>query len=61
MFSKTKLAEYRKAVVAGVGAVAELLALGVLHGTVQSVAQGVIAVATATGVYTVPNAGKEPF
>lgn len=61
MFSKQKLAEYRKGIAAAAGGLAELVALGVLHGTVLAVAQAVIAAATAAGVVAVPNAGKEPF
>ena len=53
-----KLATIRKAVVAAVAVAAELVALGVLHGTAQTVAQVVIAAAGAAGVYVVPNAPK---
>lgn len=55
MFSKSRLAEYRKGITAVVGGVAELVALGVLHGTALAVAQAVIAAATAAGVVRLPN------
>lgn len=49
------LAEARKAATAVVGAIAEAVALGVLHGTALHVAQLVIAGAVALGVFVVPN------
>ena len=49
------LAAMRKAAVAVVAVAAEALALGLLHGTAQNIAQLVIAAATAVGVYVVPN------
>jgi hypothetical protein len=55
---KINLAEARKAVVAAVGAVAELVSLGVLHGTALTVATSIISIATAVGVYRTPNAPK---
>lgn len=52
---KAKLAGARKAIVGVAGVAGQLLALGVLHGTAQHVAQVVVAVATAAGVYGVGN------
>lgn len=49
------IAKARKTAATVVGFVAEGIALGVLHGTALSVAQGVLAVATALGVYAVSN------
>lgn len=49
------LATVRKAGVALVAVAGEALALGLLHGTAQNVAQLVIAAAAAIGVYAVPN------
>jgi hypothetical protein len=51
-----KLSEVRKALVALVAVVAQVVAWGVLSGTALTWAQLVIAVAAAAGVYTVPNA-----
>jgi hypothetical protein len=45
----------RKALIALVGVVAQAVSLGVLHGTVLAYAQVVLALATAVGVYVVPN------
>ena len=53
-----KLAEVRKVAVAVVGVVAQVVALGLLHGTALHWAQVVVAAATAVGVYGVPNAPK---
>ncbi len=50
-----KFAEVRKTVAVVVGLVAEAVASGVLSGTVLHVAQAVLAVATAAGVYLAPN------
>ena len=50
------LATVRKALVAVVAVAGEALTLGLLHGTVQNIAQLVIAAAGAIGVYAVPNA-----
>lgn len=50
------LAIARKAVVAAVGVTALLVSEGVLSGQPLAVAQAVIAVATAFGVWRVPNA-----
>ena len=50
------IARARKFLVSVVGLVAMLVASGALHGTAQNVAQAVIAVATALGVYAAPNA-----
>src|SRR5690348_14422610 len=51
-------AYYRKGLVAGVGAVTELLSLGVLHGTAREWATAILAVVTAAGVTAVPNGPK---
>ena len=50
--------EVRKTITATCGLLAEVLATGVLHGTAEHVVQGVLAVATVFGVYTVPNAQR---
>ena len=52
---KSLVGEARKAGVAVVGAAAEIVALGVVHGVALAVCQAVIAVGTAAGVYRVPN------
>lgn len=54
------LAEARKFAVAAVAVAGEAVALGLLHGTVQNVAQLVIAAAAAAGVYAIPNAPAKP-
>jgi hypothetical protein len=54
------LTQARKAAVAVVAVAGEALALGLLHGTAQSIAQLVIAAAGAVGVYVVPNAKPAP-
>lgn len=54
---KQKLAEARKAATAVAGLVAMAVTAGVLHGRALDVAQAVLAIATAAGVYVVPNAG----
>lgn len=59
MTARKYVIRWRKAIVAVVGGAAELVALGVLHGTALAVAQAVVAVATAAGVYTVPNVAPE--
>ena len=46
----------RKFVVAASGAVAQVIALGVLHGTALHDAQIALSVLTALGVYLTPNA-----
>lgn len=48
----------RKGIVAGVGFTAQLVALGVLHGTALAVAEAVLAVAATAGVVVVRNADK---
>jgi hypothetical protein len=53
-----RLKEIRKALVALGGALGEALSLGVLHGTVQSVAVVVLGALTALGVYHAPNATR---
>lgn len=55
-----KFAEIRKAVMAAVGAVAQVVALGVLHGQLLHIAQAILSVATIAGVYGVRNAGPIP-
>lgn len=55
---KLNLTEIRKAVVAAAGVVAQVVALGVLHGTVLHVAQLILSLATAAGVYGVRNGTK---
>jgi len=50
-----KVTEVRKALVAAVGLVAQVVAAGVLTGTALHAAQAVLAVAALAGVYTVPN------
>ncbi len=54
------LAPIRKAVLAVFGLVAQLVALNVLHGQALQVAQGVLAGATALGVYFAPNVPGVP-
>ena len=54
------MARYRKALVAAVMVLAQVVSLGVAHGTVQSWLVCVLAVAGAFGVYAVPNAGGGP-
>lgn len=55
MASKLTAANIRKAIVAGVGVVATVANLGLVHGTAETVLQVIIAAATAAGVYAVPN------
>lgn len=50
------LAEMRKALVAVIGGLAEMVSLGLLHGTAENVALVIIAAATAGGVFGVGNA-----
>lgn len=54
-----KLAQVRKALVALAGAVAQVVALGVVHGQALHWATVVIAVATVLGVHQVPNGGTQ--
>lgn len=54
-----KLATVRKAAVAAAAVAAELITLGLVHGTAENITQVVIAAAAAVGVYAVPNA-KNP-
>lgn len=49
------LSEARKALTAGVGLLADLIASGTLHGTALQWAHVALTVATLTGVYVVPN------
>lgn len=53
---KVTFAEIRKAVVAGVGVLAQGVALGVFTGRTLDIATAVVSLATAVGVYVVPNA-----
>lgn len=48
-------AECRKAIVAGLGFAAEMISMGVLSGQAAAIAEAVIGLGTALGVYTVPN------
>lgn len=48
--------QFKKAIVAFIGAVAELAALGLLPSPYQEVAVAVVAIATAIGVFGVTNA-----
>lgn len=52
------LVEARKAAVAVAGVAAQAIALGVLSGRALDYATAVVSVATALGVYAVPNGGK---
>jgi hypothetical protein len=52
---KAQLAYVRKLLVYVLGVVAQLLALGVLHGDAQNIAVGVIALATGLGIYQAKN------
>lgn len=58
--SRPTLAEVRKAAVAVLGVIAQAVALGVLDGTALHVAQVILSVAVALGVYQVPNASQVP-
>ena len=49
------LIEARKAAVAVLAAAAEIVNLGLVHGTAQHWISSVLAVAAAAGVYVVPN------
>jgi hypothetical protein len=55
-----KPATIRKALVAVTAAAGWALAQGLLHGTAQTVAQLVVVVAGALGVYAVPNKPATP-
>lgn len=50
----------RKALAAASGAAAELVSLGLLHGTTEKWTTGVIAAATSALVYLLPNGTKKP-
>jgi hypothetical protein len=52
------LAEIRKGAVAVAGLAGQIVALNLLHGTAEHVAQVVLAAATALAVFGVPNADK---
>jgi hypothetical protein len=54
--AKRDLAEARKALVPILAAVAELVALGLLHGAALDAATAVLGVAASLGVYVTPNA-----
>lgn len=58
MFSKQKLAEYRKGVAAVVGVIAQGVALGLFHGAALTVATVIVSAATAVGVIRVENERK---
>jgi len=51
---------YRKAITAVLGMAATLVAAGVLDDTAEAVVTGILGVATALGVYAVPNAPQPP-
>lgn len=51
----TGLKPYAKTVAAVLGVIAQAISLGLLHGRALNIAQIVLALATALGVYTVPN------
>jgi ABC-type lipoprotein release transport system permease subunit len=55
------LADVRKALVAIVGVAALLVSAGVLHGTAETIANTILAVATAVGVYVTPNGAAAPI
>lgn len=50
----------RKAIVAVLGLAATVVAAGVLDDQTETIVAGIIAAATAAGVYVVPNAQKPP-
>lgn len=50
----------RKAITAAVGMAATLLAAGVFDGKTEAIVSGLLGVATAYGVYRVPNAPAHP-
>lgn len=50
-----KFADVRKCAVAVAGAVGQLVAIGLVHGTALEWCQVLLAAATAAGVYTIPN------
>ena len=52
----TSLARYRKFAVATVGAAAAIVSLNLVHGTAQTWLVGLLAAASALGVYVAPNA-----
>jgi hypothetical protein len=52
----TSLARYRKFAVAAAGAVAGIVSLNLAHGTAQTWLVGLLAAASALGVYATPNA-----
>ena len=51
----TSLARYNKFAVAAVGAVAAIVSLNLVHGTAQTWLVGLLAAASALGVYATPN------
>jgi len=52
------LASARKALVPVVAGIGQVVALGLLHGDVLVVAETILSVASAVGVYSVKNSGK---
>jgi hypothetical protein len=54
--SVTSLAQYRKFAVAAAGAIAGIVSLNLAHGTLQTWLVGLLAAASALGVYATPNA-----
>jgi hypothetical protein len=51
---------YRKAIVAVLGLAATLVSAGVLDHTAEAIVDGILAAATALGVYAVPNEPAPP-
>jgi hypothetical protein len=54
----TSLTRYRKFAVAAAGAVAGIVSLNLVHGTAQTWLVGLLAAASALGVYVTPNAAQ---
>lgn len=54
------MAKIRKLVVAALGLAATLVAAGVLDDQVEAIVTGLLAVATAAGVYVAPNEPQGP-
>ena len=56
---KLTLTSVRKFIVAAIGMAAEIVNAGLVHGTAAHYAAMAVAVATAIGVYVVPNGGSQ--
>lgn len=54
------IAEIRKALVAILGVVAMIVSSGLVHGTALAILNGALGLATALGVYGVPNGQSLP-